>query len=173
MNVRKRLCGMQDCPRDALTVVTYIDLCLPHLSLANDAVLDYLAQPEREERRQEREERLGCVYVVRVDSRIKVGFSIEPRRRLQQYPPGSTLLALVGRVPISFERDLHGRLAQHRVAGREWYRDCDEVREMVADLIANHDAEPRWQPTWGNGQPKRPRSTPGKTRRATPILDRR
>lgn len=172
MNERKRLCGMQDCPREAVPFISYIALCVPHLTLADDAVDDFLAQPGREAKRQERQERLGCVYIIRVDTRIKVGFSIDPHRRLQQYPPGSELLALVGRVPISFEQDLHGRLAQHRVAGREWYRDCDEIRQLVADLNAEHGA-PTWQPTWGDGQPRRPRRTVTAPRRAMVVDHRR
>jgi hypothetical protein len=86
-------------------------------------------------------DRSGYVYLIEVGGMIKVGFTANPFRRGAQYPPSAGLLALYpGK--LSDEKALHERFSAYREAGREWYIDCAEIREYVAELTA---ASGRWE----------------------------
>lgn len=86
-------------------------------------------------------ERDGYVYVLEVGGMIKIGYTANPFRRGGQYPPSAELLAMFpGR--LSDEKELHERFSAYREAGREWYLDCREIREYVAELNA---ASLRWE----------------------------
>jgi hypothetical protein len=113
------------------------------------------------------QERLGGVYFVKVGEKIKVGFSYSPTRRLKQYPPGSEVLAIASNVLPAAEAEMHDRLTQFRVAGREWYRDCEEVRSVVAGIVEEHGKPAPIK--WGSGQSRR-RNPVSTTRRAAVVI---
>lgn len=162
----KRLCGMVDCSNEA-GPWTQIELCYWCLERAQWAIEEW---PAQQIKRRAREEEVGSIYMVQVGDRIKVGFSTKVRQRLRQYPPGSVLLVDVygEGIRLAEERKLHERLAQYRVAGREWYRDCEGVRVVVDELVQQY-GKPTWQVQWGSGQ-KRERNGMGTTRRGVVVI---
>lgn len=173
MSERKELCGMVDCMNEVGPWSKYVRLCVWCLEMAEWALEEWPRDQERAIKRQTREEQAGTIYMVLVGDRIKVGFSTKPKQRLRQYPPGSTLLAFIygEGIRLAEERALHERLTQYRVAGREWYADCDGVRAVVAEMVEKY-GKPAWQPQWGDGQ-RRQRNGMAATRRAGVVLDRR
>jgi hypothetical protein len=75
-------------------------------------------------------DRVGVVYVIRLGDRIKVGFSQNYKRRLRDLPH-EEIITIFPRCTVTHERHLHGLLAKWRVTG-EWFKDCPEVRAIIA-----------------------------------------
>lgn len=159
-----QLCALEGCYDD----VSFFDvaLCYNHVVAVAAMYSDDCVEWNRNRRKEERSEQLGCLYFVRVGERIKVGWSRSPRSRLRQYPPGSEVLATQFNLLIAAEEAMHVRLTQWRDAGREWYRDCPEVRAAAAEIVAEH-GKPE-QIRWGTGQ-RRGRQTINATRGAVRI----
>jgi hypothetical protein len=70
------------------------------------------------------------VYLIKGGSRVKIGTSINPIKRLKSMQTGSpVLLTMLGAVPGGCEREggLHRRFASKRAHG-EWFEDCPEIR---------------------------------------------
>lgn len=76
----------------------------------------------------------GWVYYLLVADRIKIGYTIDVKRRLRSYPPGSQLLALHPGTK-QLEHDMHAKFAGARAAGREWFLDTPELRQHIKDVI--------------------------------------
>jgi hypothetical protein len=116
-----------------------------------------------------RPQSLGTIYVIQVGDRLKIGFSTRIKQRIKAYPPGSVVLAFHESVYPIDEKELHDRCTQYRIAGREWYRDAPEMREIIAEMVAKHGEPPAWiQPKWGSGQ-NRPVQSRGRGRRAQVV----
>lgn len=83
----------------------------------------------------------GFVYYLEVGGMIKIGFTRNTLRRGREYPPSAELLAMHYGTPAD-ERKLHQRFAAYRESGREWYLDCQEIRDHIAKL---NDAPGAWR----------------------------
>ncbi|TYP82060.1 GIY-YIG nuclease family protein [Blastococcus xanthinilyticus] len=136
-------------------------LCLSHADAVADAVLEDrlleadfrhhelnhpaldAAQREREQRsrvasRHAADERFrgdqpGFVYFIEVGERVKIGYSVDVRRRLRSYPPGSVLLAVEPGSP-ELERQRHQQFAGSLLDGREWFRPDRVILEQAAAI---------------------------------------
>jgi T5orf172 domain len=86
---------------------------------------EYTAPPEEQKREDPRG--LGFVYFMHSETThmIKIGFSKDPKRRLEQLKTGHPgKLRIVGVMPDRLklhEKDLHKRFAKLRVDGGEWF----------------------------------------------------
>lgn len=80
----------------------------------------------------------GKVYFVECAGRIKIGYTQDVASRLKSLATGApaemSILATVDGT-VNFERAIHKDLAAYRVKG-EWFRDCSEVRSLMADVVA-------------------------------------
>ena len=81
--------------------------------------------------------RKPSVYYLLVGDLIKVGHAHVVHERLRQYPPNATLLALEPGDP-SLEKQRHRELRESLAMGREWFHDTDQVRAVIAAVVAEH-----------------------------------
>ena len=100
-----------------------------------DEIATNKAIKEAQRLRASKKDQPGWVYFLLWNGQIKIGYTTNIERRLREYPPGSTLLALHPGTP-RVEQSYHQRFGKHRIGGREWYittdditRFCDEVTE--------------------------------------------
>lgn len=106
--------------------------------------LSKLSRFESHAKRQRREERAaesrrhhpGWIYYLQVGDHIKIGFTVDVKRRLKAYPPGSRLLALHPGTK-QLEHDTHTIFVGSRAAGREWFLDTDELRDHIKAVHAD------------------------------------
>lgn len=77
----------------------------------------------------------GWIYYVLIDGRIKIGYSVDVKRRLASYPFDSPLLAMHPGTK-QLEAEMHKKFAGSRAAGREWFLDTDELRTHINEVIA-------------------------------------
>ena len=87
--------------------------------------------------------RMGKIYFLECDGRIKIGFSRNPDSRVRELATGAPAkLTFLGQVdgPISLETALHRHLRNYRVSG-EWFRDCEQVREAMRLALAGENFE--------------------------------
>lgn len=104
----------------------------------------------------DREAMPGWIYYVKIGEHIKIGYASRLQARLNAYPPTSALLA-AHRGTRDDEAELHRRFKLYRVAGREWYGDARELRQHIAQVLAEHGAPksdpftPRQNRPRGNG----------------------
>lgn len=81
------------------------------------------------------------VYFVTDGEFIKIGYSINwPVRiaQIQAYNPRELTVLAVFRGTMAYEWGLHQRFAQHRIrSGNEWFRDCQEIRDFIANAPAS------------------------------------
>lgn len=77
------------------------------------------------------------VYFIRVDKRVKIGFSHDVEKRLKGLktacPSPPVLLGVIDG-NRNTEAKIHAKLARHRATG-EWFYYCDEVRFQIEALI--------------------------------------
>lgn len=79
----------------------------------------------------------GHIYYVRLNGLIKVGWSREVLTRLRAYGPDVEILCThVG--SRQDETTLHRNLRPFLARGREWYEDCDGMRDIVAKAVERH-----------------------------------
>lgn len=76
----------------------------------------------------------GWIYYLLVADRIKIGYTVDVKRRLRSYPPGSPLLALHPGTK-QLEGEMHAKFAGSRAAGREWFLDTPEIRDHIKEVI--------------------------------------
>jgi hypothetical protein len=88
-----------------------------------------------------RQDREGFVYYLRVGERIKIGYSVDVKRRMRAYPPGSQLLA-VEPGDRDQERQRHQQFAGSRTDGREWFRPTADILELTQEIVATY-GEPK------------------------------
>jgi hypothetical protein len=77
----------------------------------------------------------GWIYYLRVDERIKVGYSADVRQRMRSYPPHARLVAVhpgTKTLEAQIHQDLHSALA----AGREWFHPHAEVLAHIDRVLA-------------------------------------
>lgn len=79
----------------------------------------------------------GFVYYLRVGERIKVGHSVDVKRRMRAYPPGCQLLAVEpGDRQLELRR--HRQFVASRTDGREWFRPTPDLLELVREIVGIH-----------------------------------
>lgn len=83
----------------------------------------------------------GWVYYLRVDERIKIGFSTDVRQRMRAYPPTAELLA-VHPGTRDTERQMHERFAGHLAQGREWFRVDAPVMDHITAVVSEFGPPP-------------------------------
>jgi hypothetical protein len=88
-----------------------------------------------------RKDRPGFVYFLRVGERIKIGYSVDVKRRMRAYPPGCELLA-VEPGDRELETQRHRQFAGSRTDGREWFRPTPDILDLVGEIVATY-GEPR------------------------------
>lgn len=95
-----------------------------------------------ESRKQRRDAELranepGWIYYLRIDDAIKIGFTVDIRRRLKEYPPNAYLLAVHGGTK-TLEKELHYQFRGCLTARREWFHPSDDLTAHVAQVVAKH-----------------------------------
>lgn len=84
----------------------------------------------------------GFVYYVRVGDRVKIGFSVDVKKRMRSYPPRSELLA-VEPGDFDLERQRHRQFEGSRTDGREWFSPAQDILDHCEDLVRKHGAPKR------------------------------
>lgn len=84
-----------------------------------------------------RGEQPGFVYYVQVGDRLKIGYSVDVRRRMRAYPPGSALLAVEPGSP-ELELQRHRQFAGCLLDGREWFRPDGVIHKQIAAVVEQH-----------------------------------
>src|SRR5690606_22269051 len=79
----------------------------------------------------------GHVYYMRINGRIKIGYTANLRQRSRNYPPGTELLA-VEPGTRELERQRHARFSRSLAQGREWFAESDELMEHIRVLADAH-----------------------------------
>lgn len=133
----------QDMKSDGLTLDEVINAAAEAIRQRERDDAEVLkASAERMKR--ELDARPGDVYYIQVGDRVKIGHSKDVQKRLASYPPNSTVLAYHPGSRAD-ERRMHQKFKAYLVEGREWFRDCGEIRDHIAAVVAEH------------GKPDRPR----------------
>jgi hypothetical protein len=88
-----------------------------------------------------RQDREGFVYYLMVGERLKIGYSVDVKRRMRAYPPGSELLA-VEPGDRDLETQRHRQFAGSRTDGREWFRPTPDILDLVEEIVTTY-GEPR------------------------------
>lgn len=73
----------------------------------------------------------SVVYFIRLESRIKIGTSTNPKARLSELPWDTVELLIRG--DVAEERELHRRFEKYRVQG-EWFRAEPELVDYIKSL---------------------------------------
>lgn len=126
------------CYKHAIPVEIYMDINTEDFEVKVARVKRHEAAARRQ-RIEERqfESRLlspGWIYYLLVADRIKIGYTIDVKRRLKSYPPGSPLLA-VHPGTKRLEHEMYAKFVGSRAAGREWFLDTPELREHIKEVI--------------------------------------
>lgn len=112
-----------------------------------------------------RKERDGFVYYIHIGERIKIGYSVDVKRRMRAYPPGSKLLA-VEPGDRDLERKRHQQFAGSRTEGREWFQPTVDIMELVQELVDVYGEPKRFAHHYRRNQsPTRVKPDPGSARR--------
>lgn len=75
----------------------------------------------------------GLVYYMRINGRIKIGYTTDLTKRSRAYPPDSELLAVEPGDP-ELERLRHTQFSRYLERGREWYTDGELLLNHIDDL---------------------------------------
>lgn len=108
-----------------------------------------------------RQDREGFVYYLRVGERIKVGYSVDVKRRMRAYPPGSELLA-VEPGDKKLEHKRHRQFAASLVDGREWFSPTADLMELIDEIFRVYGNPKRFAHHYRRKvDPIKPRRDPG------------
>ena len=77
----------------------------------------------------------GLVYYLRINGRVKIGYTTDLNRRSRAYPPGSELLAVEPGTRET-ESHRHRQFSRDLAQGREWFFESDAISTHVAALVA-------------------------------------
>lgn len=75
----------------------------------------------------------GWIYYLLVGGLVKIGYTADLERRMKQYPPHSTLLAVHPGTP-KLEREMHHKFLHHLSNGREWFSIGDDLTAHIEDV---------------------------------------
>lgn len=79
----------------------------------------------------------GWVYYMRINGRIKIGYTTNLRQRSRNYPPGTELLAVEPGNPET-EKRRHVQFSRSLAQGREWFAESDDLIEHITGLAAQY-----------------------------------
>ncbi len=76
----------------------------------------------------------GLVYYMRINGRIKIGYTSNLLQRSRNYPPGTELLAVE---PGTRETEAlrHNQFSRSLAQGREWFAESDPIKAHVTALV--------------------------------------
>jgi hypothetical protein len=112
------------------------------------------------------------IYYLQVGGHIKIGWTSQLERRMRNYPPNTTLLA-VHSGTRSDERQLHRKFAVHRSHGNEWYPLVPVILDHIKRVVAEHGEPPAVAFGAKAVQVRRPTSTkPQVKAKAAPVFFR-
>ena len=79
----------------------------------------------------------GWVYYMRINGRIKIGYTTNLRQRSRNYPPGTELLAVE-----PGDRDLevrrHAQFSRSLAQGREWFAESEDLVQHISALAEQY-----------------------------------
>lgn len=106
--------------------------------------LDSLRREEEriEEMARRRADKPGFVYYIQIGDRLKIGFSVDVRKRMRAYPPESRLLA-VEPGSVELERERHRQFKGSLTHGREWFSPTADLLEHIDAVLVEHGPPPR------------------------------
>lgn len=160
------ICGIADCILDGGFHGT--PMCEEHaweVWAILDALKDYQVTRERAKKHMlEREEALnrearkkavnlaetwksqrwiepGWIYYLHVGGIVKIGYTTDLERRMKQYPPHSSLLAVHPGTP-KLEREMHHKFLHLLANGREWFKVADDLTNHITDVRARFKDHP-------------------------------
>lgn len=81
----------------------------------------------------------GWVYYMRINGRIKIGYTTNLRQRSRSYPPGTELLAVEPGTRET-EKRRHDQFSRSLAQGREWFAESDALTQHIADLATRYAA---------------------------------
>lgn len=79
----------------------------------------------------------GWVYYIRINGRIKIGYTANLRQRSRHYPPGSELLAAEPGTR-DLERRRHQQFSRDLAQGREWFAESDRLAAHISETARTH-----------------------------------
>jgi len=79
----------------------------------------------------------GYVYYMRINGRIKIGYTANLRQRSRNYPPGTELLA-VEPGTRELEKRRHDQFVRSLAQGREWFAESDDLIAHIAGVAEVH-----------------------------------
>jgi len=91
---------------------------------------------QAKETAEEKRNRPGYVYYLRIGELFKIGFASNLEQRLASYPPGTQLLA-VEDGSLKLETQRHREFAHSRAAGREWYKPNPALDHHIQTVAEN------------------------------------
>lgn len=108
----------------------------------------------------------GWIYYLRLDEKIKIGWTANYIQRMKAYPPHARVIA---RHPgaRADERDLHRSFKPSRVAGREWYAPTPELMRHIEQV--HEDNRRRFEEEQAAREAARPAPPPGRPAEPRPL----
>ena len=79
----------------------------------------------------------GWVYYMRINGRIKIGYTTNLRQRSRNYPPGTELLAVEPGTK-AMEKRRHDQFSRSLAQGREWFAESEALTEHIAALAERY-----------------------------------
>ncbi|MCK8477215.1 GIY-YIG nuclease family protein [Microbacterium aurugineum] len=79
----------------------------------------------------------GWVYYMRINGRIKIGYTTNLRQRSRSYPPGTELLAVEPGTP-ELEKRRHDQFSRSLAQGREWFAESEALTVHIAKLAEQY-----------------------------------
>lgn len=130
--------GLGICAHCAINVADYLRV-LENTPAMTERQFQREMRELREQERAEREAEArasapGWIYYIRIDDRIKIGYSADVRQRMKSYPPHATLLA-VHPGTRTLETETHAKFRNCRAAGREWFHAAPELEAHIAEMV--------------------------------------
>lgn len=86
-------------------------------------------------------EATGHVYYMRINGRIKIGYTANLRQRSRNYPPGTELLAIEPGTR-ELEKRRHDRFSRSLAEGREWFHESPALAEHIEQVSLAHKIPP-------------------------------
>lgn len=75
----------------------------------------------------------GLVYYMRINGRIKIGYTTNLMQRSRNYPPGTELLAVEPGTRDT-EARRHNQFSRSLAQGREWFAESDGIKALISEL---------------------------------------
>jgi hypothetical protein len=117
-----------------------VPLCVKHLGRVYTFANDHIEQARQAVSTRQRKIgaktkaiTTGSVYIIRFDSRIKIGFSTNVRQRMYNLHPDEVLAIVPG--TMLDEQRVHRRFEALRITG-EWFRSAPDLLQFATNLSA-------------------------------------